>query len=74
MVNGKRDKHQQEVEENGDEGQGQTDCPGAIAHTTHHPTERRVRRGEHMTGRKEKDVVQKTFKNMLGEYEKSLMV
>lgn len=56
MVNGKRDKHQEEVEENGDEGQGQTDCPGAIAHTPHHPTKRRVRSGEHMKGRREKDV------------------
>ena len=40
VVDGKRDKRQQEVEENGDEGQGQTDCPGATAHTPHHPTER----------------------------------
>ena len=45
VVSGKRDKRQEEVEENGDEGQGQTDCPGATAHTPHHRcAERRVRR------------------------------
>lgn len=46
MVNGKRNKHQEEVKENGEEGQGQTDCPGATAHTPYHPTERRVREGQ----------------------------
>lgn len=46
VVNGKRDKRQEEVEENGDGGQGQTDCPGATAHTPHHPTERRAREGQ----------------------------
>lgn len=43
VVNGKRDERQEEVDGNGDEGQGQTDCPGATAHTPYHPTERRMR-------------------------------
>lgn len=46
VVNGKRNKRQEEVEENGAEGQGQTDCPGVTAHTPYHPTERRVRDGQ----------------------------
>lgn len=49
VVNSKREECQEKVEENGEEGQGQTDCPGATAHTKHRPTERgrgRVRRGE----------------------------
>lgn len=43
---GKCDERQEEVEENGHEGQGETDCPGATPHAPCHPpgkTDKRVK-------------------------------
>lgn len=45
-IKGMWGEQQQEVEGSGDQGQGQTDCPGAAAKAPYHPAERRSERQE----------------------------
>lgn len=70
VVSRKREECQEEVKENGDEGQGQTDCPGATAHTPHHPAERRVRQRE----RERETERVRTDKDMRGRKEEENLV
>lgn len=68
QINRLRGEQQEEVEGSGDEGQGQTDCPGAAAKAPYHPAER-VDERESKRLEKCKNLINLMLNNLLGKFD-----